>query len=161
MSLKQNLNALSIEFCNKNIPDFNELFHDDPTTDDLETLIFNELVVEQKKLGPYSEFKTEDLKQELKQAARILDEFYFCLEETLNRIIFFVNKSNKSENLIKVLIWKKNIAAIRRYFANNIISELNQMRWDLTPYMINTLFERKLFYSGNLNIDQEKINYNF
>jgi hypothetical protein len=144
-NLKQNLAELAKEFCNKEIPDFNELFHDDPTTDDLERLICIESVVEQQEICPYSKFNTE----ELKQAARTLDEFYFCLEETLNRFIYFVNKNQKSENLIKVLIWKKNIAAIRRYFANNIVSELNQMCWDLTPYMINTLFKRESFYTLN------------
>uniref|UniRef100_U9UUD0 Uncharacterized protein n=1 Tax=Rhizophagus irregularis (strain DAOM 181602 / DAOM 197198 / MUCL 43194) TaxID=747089 RepID=U9UUD0_RHIID len=35
-NLKQNLAKLAKEFCNKEIPDFNELFHEDPTTDDLE-----------------------------------------------------------------------------------------------------------------------------
>ena len=104
------------------------------------------MAVEQEEFCPYSEFNTK----ELKQAARVLNEFYFCLEQTLNRMIYIVNKNHKSNNLIKVLIWKKNIAAIRCYFANNIVSELNQMHWDLTPYMIKTLFDRDLFYSGNL-----------
>ncbi|CAB4419032.1 unnamed protein product [Rhizophagus irregularis] len=46
-NLKQNLAKLAKEFCNKEIPDFNELFHEDPTTDDLEKLICIESVVEQ------------------------------------------------------------------------------------------------------------------
>ncbi|CAG8762636.1 22020_t:CDS:1, partial [Rhizophagus irregularis] len=106
-------------------------------------LICIESVVEQQEICPFLKFNTE----ELKQAARILDKFYFYLKETLNRFIYFVNKNHKSENLIKVLIWKKNIAAIRRYFANNIVSELNQMSWDLTPFMINILFKREPFFT--------------
>jgi hypothetical protein len=76
------------------------LFYENPTTDDLERLICTKSVVEQQEICLYS--KSD--KEELKQAARILDEFYFCLEETLNRIIYVVNKNQKSENLIKVLI---------------------------------------------------------
>ncbi|PKC74532.1 hypothetical protein RhiirA1_449890 [Rhizophagus irregularis] len=102
-NLKQNLAKLAKKFCNKEIPDFNELFHENPTTDDLEKLICIESVIEQQEICLFSKFNTK----ELKQAAHILDEFYFCLEETLNRFIPFVNKNHKSENLIKVLIWKK------------------------------------------------------
>src|SRR5277367_1622249 len=97
----------------------------------------NELIIEQQELCPYSDFNTKNLMQ----AARMLNEYYFCLEQTLSRILSFTSKNQKSYNFIKVLIWKKNVAAIRCYFARNIVSELNQMHWDLTPYMIKTLFE--------------------
>jgi len=135
--LKKRLTDLASEFSKKNISDFNKLY-ENPTTKELEDLIRSELSFEQDEF-PWNDFKNS----ELKQAASMLKEFYFCQERTLERILSNVNYKRKNENLIKVLVWKKKIAAIRFYITNNIFSEFNQMNWDLTPYMINLLFEEQ------------------
>jgi hypothetical protein len=146
--LKAKIKNLAAEYSKKSITDFHELFHENPTTSDLEELIHNELIIEQKQNPFYSYLEFNDYRYELKQASITLRDYYSCLEQTLNKILLNVNQDQKdNNNLIKVLVWKKNIAAIRCYVANNIISEINQTNWDLTPNMINLLFENDQFYS--------------
>jgi hypothetical protein len=142
---REKLANVAIEFSNCDITDFSELLHNSITYN-LETLINNEMIFEQKEFSPHADFSAEALKN----AAQILNEYYFCLEETFNRIIYFTNKNYKNSNLIKILNWKKNCAAIRRYFAKNIASEFNDMRWELSLDIIKTLFERNLYFTEDI-----------
>ena len=106
------------------IPDFNEILIEYPSTKALDDLIYKEMIDEHKKLFPYVKFDED----ELKNAAQILDIFYYFMEETIDKMIFNVmkkHKYSKCENLVKILNWKKNVAAIRRYISNNIVSEIN------------------------------------
>ncbi|GES94446.1 hypothetical protein GLOIN_2v1786619 [Rhizophagus clarus] len=107
------------------IPDFNEILIEYPSTKALDDLIYKEMIDEHKKLFLYVKFDED----ELKNAAQILDMFYYFMEETIDKMIFNVmkkHKYNKCENLVKILNWKKNVVAIRRYITNNIVSEINE-----------------------------------
>ncbi|GES94452.1 hypothetical protein GLOIN_2v1786619 [Rhizophagus clarus] len=100
-----------------------EFVCDESTTNGVDILIYKELNVEQKEYYPSKTFVFKDMKE----SARILEEFYFCMEETLNRIIYFAYKNKSCENLLKLLIRKRNNASIRRYITNNIMLDLNQI----------------------------------
>jgi len=147
--LKTKLTYLASIFSKKQIPDLNEIFHENPTNGDLEDLIREESTNEQ---VHFSFIGFEDSK--LKQAAIVLKQYYYCQEQTLIRLLANIDIDQKNDNLIKVLIWKKNIAAIRHYIVNNIVSEFNQLHWDLTKKMINFLFDDQ-FYSDITNLITE------
>jgi hypothetical protein len=142
-SKTKNLFEIVNEYCCIEIPDYYELLRYDPTMEDLKTLISKEMEIERRELCSDSELNNK----ELLKAAQVLDKYYYCMEQTLNRLIYKISiKFNKHEceNIISVLNWKRNTSAIRRYVAYNIVSEINQTGWDLTPHMINNLFKRKI-----------------
>lgn len=131
------------------IPDFNEILIEYPSTKLLDELIFKEMINDEKELFPYFNFE----EKEIKNAAQLLDRYYYFMEETIDKIVFNIMKSHKYSkcgNLVKILNWKRNVAAIRRYIFSNLVSEINETGWNLTPKIIKFLFERKIDWCNQI-----------
>ncbi|EXX71010.1 uncharacterized protein OCT59_025767 [Rhizophagus irregularis] len=141
-ALRQNLLNLSNEFYNIKIPDYTTIFHEKIHNENLEHLIHVEYNKEQKNYCPYLSFDNNSLKE----AAYLLSEYFYCLEKTLDKLIYSIIKpkyKQESENLLNFLLWKKNVVTIRYYMVHNLFYELNNMQWDFNINMIEKLYDSK------------------